>query len=162
MFHSQSLQRVQIVGVALAGRRGNPIAVLRAPESGDFLSLPLSAFDAETLIKDHVGEEESCAVSWLEDMLRNDPPRFCVLEVPPVGEAFIRFTCSGSPFPEIRRLGAGEGMALARRLSVPVFARDSLFSEAEDELRWLTRNRVFTGDFLYLTPPQYAPTIPVV
>jgi hypothetical protein len=146
---------VRIIGVALAGRGGSPVVVLDDPINGDFLPVSADPFDAEILIRDYIGEGDRTAAAWLGDLLKRSPPRRAVLEIDDDGRPHIQFRKN-------QYLPLGEGLALVRRLSIPLFADERMFDNSADELSFLTETRAFSGDFLYLTPPQYAPNIPMV
>ena len=152
---------IRIVGVALEGSGGSPVIVFDDPVKGDFLPVPTDPFDTEILIRDYVGEGDRTAAAWLGDLLQRTPPRRGFVEIDDEGRPFVRLEFGGLFPGKSRYLPFGEGLALVRRLSVPLYADDRLFGVSRSELSYLTESRAFSGDFLYLTPPQYAPNIPV-
>ena len=152
---------IRIIGVALEGQGGSPVVVFDDPDTGEFLPIATDPFDTEILIRDFVGEGDRSATAWLGDLLRLNPPKQGVLDVDSDGRPFVRLDFNMLQLRQSRYLPLGEGLALVRRLSLPLFADDRLFEESRDELSYLTRTRAFSGDFLYLTPPQYAPNIPM-
>jgi len=155
---------VRVIGVALEGRQGEPVLVFDDPLSGDFLTVPVGPFDAEMIIRDYLGDAVHSAAAWLEELLKSAPPQRGVLDLSESGSPRIRleFGVLGLGSGKNRLLPLGEGLALLRRLSVPLFAGEHLFDSSRDELRYLSESKAFSGEFLYLTPPQYAPNIPMV
>lgn len=154
-------REIRIVGVALEGSGGSPVIVFNDPVKGDFLPVPADPFDTEILIRDFVGEGDRTAAAWLGDLLQRNPPRRGIVEIDDEGRPFVRLEFGGLRLANSRYLPFGEGLALVRRLSVPLYADDRLFGVSRDELSYLTESRAFSSDFLYLTPPQYAPNIPM-
>ena len=166
MFSRKAECSIRVVGVALEGRQGSPAVVSENLFTGEFLSLPVDPFDAEMIIRAYLDDDtdtdtsgESHAIAWLADLMNRNPPRRARIESCRTGEYRIRF--SFLPGTADRYLGPGEGLALCRRLSVPLCAERALFEATREDVNWLSRRGAFTGDFLYLSPPQYAPGIPV-
>lgn len=152
---------IQVVGVSLSGRDGRPLIVFECPGSGDFLPLAVSPFDAETVIRDFTGDGESTAVAWLEDLLVRRKPRRAVLVDDGDDGPALRLDFRRTSRAPSRRLAVGEGLALVRRLDLSLLAEDRLFRRSREELAHLARGRGFRENFLYLTPPQFAPNIPL-
>ena len=161
MFLNSSDCLIRIVGVALEGRDGSPFVVFESPETGSFLPLPADPFDAEIIIREFLGEGDHSAVSWLGDLLRRSAPRRGRIETDSGGRPVMRFPSGVPGGRQERLLPFGEGLALCRRLNIPMVAAEELFDSSREELSWLASSGTFTGDFLYLSPPQYAPGIPV-
>ena len=154
----ESKQRILVLGVALEGSTGSPAVVFRSASENRFLALNADPFEAETIIREFTGEGDSSAVAWLAGILgRRKPCRAHLLMEE--GRSWIVFQCL---FRRKRRLALGEGLALIHRLSVPLTASEELFQSSAQEMAYLGSRSVFSGDFLYLTPPQYAPNIPLV
>jgi len=147
-------RQLRVVGVALTGRDGSPVVVFEEPLSGDFLPLNTDPYEAEMVIRGFVGEDEGTAVSWLAELLTHRPPKRAVIEMDENGRPFLRLSAK-------RYLAFGEGLALSRRLGFPIMAEDDLFESARGELTFLSDSGAFLKDFLYLTPPQYAPNMPL-
>jgi len=154
---------IRIVGVALEGRQGTPVLVFESPLSGEFLTVSVDPFDAEMIIRDFIGDAEHSAAAWLEDLLKSSPPLRGVLDAGEEGQprVLLEFGFLGLGFRRNRILPLGEGLALLRRLSVPLYAGKYLFDTSREELGFLSESKAFGGEFLYLTPPQYAPNIPM-
>ncbi len=156
---------VRIIGVALEGRSGSPVIVFDDPVSGNFLSVAVDPFDAEILIREFVGESDYSAAAWLGDLLQSNPPRRGIVEIDNEGKPFVRLefgNLRGMASKKNRTLPFGDGLTLIHRLSLPLYADERLFDVSREELSFLSDSSAFNGDFLYLTPPQYAPNIPVV
>lgn len=145
---------VRIIGVALAGRDGAPVVVFDDPVKGEFLPVSTNPFDAEIIIRAFSGEGHHTAVTWLGEILERNPPRSGVVEIDDDGDPAVIFG-------KDRHLPLGEGLALVHHLSIPLYANETLFEISSSELSFLTESYAFSGDFLYLTPPQYAPNIPI-
>ena len=161
MFLKSSDCYIRIVGVALEGRDGSPFVVFESPETGSLLTLPADPFDAEIIIREFIGEGDVSAVSWLGDLLHRSPPRRGRIDTETSDRPVVRFTLGGQGIRQDKILPFGEGLALCRRLDIPMVAADELFDSSREELSWLASSGTFMGDFLYLSPPQYAPGIPV-
>lgn len=140
--------------MALAGRNGAPVVVFDDPIQGDFLPVSTNPFDAEVIIRAFSGEGDDTAVTWLGEILELNPPRCGIVEIDSDGDPRVSFG-------KDRHLSLGEGLALVHHLSIPLFADEKLFGISSDELSFLSESYAFSGDFLYLTPPQYAPNIPM-
>ena len=152
------------MGVALEGQQGLPIVVFNDVLSGDFLTVPVDPFDAEILIRDFSGEAESSAAAWLGSLLIGSPPVRGTLfidddNLPRIRIEFSSLRLNGSK--KNRSLPLGEGLILIRRLALPLYADERLFDLSQEELAFLNAVRAFGGNFLYLTPPQFAPNIPL-
>lgn len=146
--------QLRVVGVALSGRDGSPVVVFEEPLSGDFLPVNIDPYEAEMVIRGFVGDDAGSAVSWLADLLTHHPPKRAVIEMDKDGRPYLRLSAR-------RHLALGEGLALARRLGFPIMAEDGLFESTRGELAFLSDSGAFLKDFLYLTPPQYAPNMPL-
>lgn len=140
--------------MALAGRNGAPVVVFDDPIQGDFLPVSTNPFDAEIIIRAFSGEGGYTAVTWLGEILEKNPPRCGIVGIDMDGDPFV-------DFGKNRHLPLGEGLALVHHLSIPLSANEDLFRISSDELSFLSESYAFSGDFLYLTPPQYAPNIPM-
>jgi len=147
-------RQLRVVGVALSGRDGSPVVVFEEPISGDFLPVNTDPYEAEMVIRGFVGDDEGTAVCWLADLLTHRPPKRAIVELDENNRPFLRISAK-------RHLAFGEGLALARRLGFPIVAGDDLFDSTRGELAFLADTGAFLQDFLYLTPPQYAPNIPL-
>ena len=152
--------RIRIVGVALEGRDGAPVVVFESQGTGELLPLPIDPFGAETLIRGYLGENDEAAVAWLADALGKSAPSAGRI-VSGDDAYWVRFPFRLSRRPKVRRLPLGEGLSLCRRLEIPLYAAESLFEASRDDLAWMAGSGSFLGDFLYLSPPQYAPGIPM-
>ena len=164
MFSRKTDSSLGIVGVALEGRDGTPVVVLESPDSGRFLPLSVDTFDAEILIRDFLDDQPETtdsAAAWLADLLRKTPPRMARVDFFDNGSPAVRLQFGLSPAAGDRLLPPGEGLVLCRRLNLPVSASEELYEATREDLKWMGSNGTFTGDFLYLSPPQYAPGIPV-
>lgn len=152
---------IRVVGVALSGQAGSPVVVFNNPENREYLTLAVDPFDAEILIRDFSGEADDSAVSWLGDLLSSSPPNRADVVFSEDGRPEICLSF-GRLIPGRRqRLSLGEGLALVRRLSLELYAPEKLFRDSAVEINYLTETRAFSNQFLYLTPPQYAPNIPL-
>lgn len=160
MFPQKTDRSLRIVGVALEGREGSPVVVLESPGTGLFLPLAVDPFEAEIIIREFL-ETPDTAVAWLAQAIQSSPPRRGRIEMDSEGSPRMHLLYGLASSERDRYLSVGEGMILCRRLGIPVSAPESLFETSRDELSWLSSTGTFTGDFLYLSPPQYAPGIPV-
>lgn len=140
--------------MALAGRDGEPVVVFDDPIQGDFLPVATNPFDAEIIIRAYSDEGGSTAVTWLGEILEKNPPRGGVVDIDADGGPYV-------DFGKNRHLPLGEGLALVHHLSIPLSANENLFRITSHELSFLSESYAFSGDFLYLTPPQYAPNIAI-
>ncbi len=155
---------IRIIGVALEGQQGLPVVVFNDPESGDFITVSADPFNAEILIRDYAGEADSSAAAWLGSLLENRPPIRGIINVDNEGNPRIQLEFGVHRLKGLGRklsLSLGEGLILARRLSVPLYAEEHLFDSSRDELSFLNMNKTFGRDFLYLTPTQFASNIPL-
>ena len=157
-----NMHELRIVGIALAGSDGSPLVVFQDTETGDFLPLPTDPFDAEIVIREFTGDGDGTAVGWLVDAIGRNTPRGAVVETDADGPPKIRFSFGwGMKGLTTRVLPLGEGLGLCRRLDLPVSVDAGVFESFSRELDYLRTRHAFRRNFLYLTPPQYAPTIPV-
>ena len=156
-------REIRLFGIALTGRCGLPVAVFESAVDGDFLTLPVSPFDAEALIREFTdaGEGDN-AVAWLGELIKNRPPLRGRLELDEEETVRICFSFSSRRSRGERKLRLGAGFALSKRLGIPLFADSHLFFDFRTELTWLTDKNAFIGDFLYLTTPEYPLNIPRV
>ena len=164
MFSRNTDSSLGIVGVALEGRNGTPVIVLESPDSGRFLPLSIDTFDAEILIRDFLDDQPGApdsAASWLADLLRRTPPRLARIVFSDDGFPAIRLQFGTTASSKDRLLPPGEGLVVCRHLNLSVTASEELYQATREDLRWMSSNGTFIGDFLYLSPPQYAPGIPV-
>ena len=153
-------KEIRIFGIALAGRDGSPVVVFESPDNGDFLSLPVSPFDAEALIREFTGEGDSDgAAAWIGDLMKKSPPLRGILELDEEETVRIRFSFSNMRGMPDRRLRLCTGFALSNRLQTPLFADNHLFLDFLPELVWLSDQDTFTGNFLYLTTAGYTSNI---
>ena len=156
-------REIRLFGIALTGRDGLPVAVFESSGNGDFLTLPVSPFDAEALIREFTGAGEGDnTAAWLGDIIKNRPPLRGRLELDQEETVRIHFSFSKRCSRGDRKLRLGAGFALSKRLGIPLFADNRLFFDFRPELTWLTNKNAFTGDFLYLTTPEYPSNIPRV
>ncbi len=167
MLKSATDSNLRVVGVALEGRDGSPVIVLESSGTGRFLPVSVSPFDAEMLIRMFLEDDSPdglspvSATEWLADYLRNRPPRLARLESADDGSLRVRFQYGFSISGRDRLMSPGEGLALCRNLGLSLQGSEGLFDMFREDLSWLSSTGTFTGDFLYLSPPQYAPGIPV-
>ncbi len=155
---------IRIIGVALEGQQGLPVVVFDDPESGDFITVSVDPFNADILIRDYVGEADSSAAAWLGNLLESRHPLRGIINIGDEGTPRIQFEFGVHRPKGLKRnlsLPLGEGLILARRLSLPLYAEERLFDSSRDELLFLNREKAFGRDFLYLTPPQFASDIPL-
>ncbi len=156
MFPRVKEKSLGIVGVALEGRDGSPIVVLKDSCTGRFLPLSVDPFDAEMLLRDYLDEDGDSSTAWLAELLRRYPPRVVCLETAEDGSSRVRLGYSRTRGVRDRFLPVGEGLVLCRKLNLRIRAEESLFDAAGEELAWMGAHGAFTGDFLYLASGQYA------
>jgi len=155
---------IRIIGVALEGQKGLPVVVFDDPQSGDFITVSVDPFNAEILIRDYAGEADSSAAAWLGSLLEGRPPLRGIINVDDEGNPGIQLEFGALRPKGLKRslsLSLGEGLILARRLSVPLYAEEHLFDSSRDELSFLNKVKAFGRNFLYLTPTQFALNIPL-
>ncbi len=157
----RNIYNLHVVGVALTGRDGFPVVVFQDTERENFLSLPTDPFEAEFIIREFIGEGEDSAVSWLAEIIGGKSLRQAVLEIGADNRPAVRFFFGGLKTPSERVLPLGEGLGLCRRLRLRLSAESDIFELFRDELAFLCKGNAFRENFLYLTPPLYAPTIAV-
>jgi len=164
MFLKYKKRVMRVIGVALEGQHGLPVVVFKDSESSVFLTVSADIFDAEMLIRDFTGEDESSASAWLSVFLEKRPPQRGIVYVDKDGDSRIRLEFGTIRFKESKRnrsLTLGEGLIISRRLSLPLYADERLFEPSKNELEFLNESGAFAGNFLYLTPPQFALNIAV-
>lgn len=161
MSFKRNIHDLHIVGVALTGRDGFPVIVFKDSTTGSFLSLPTNPFEAEYIIHEFIGEGEGTAVSWLSEILGGKAPRRACLEIGDEKLPAVRFFFGGIKTPSERVLPLSEGLSLCRRLNLSLSVETEVFEFFREELAFLCNDNAFRENFLYLTPPQYAPTIAV-
>ena len=162
MFKNYKKCVVRVLGVALEGLRGLPVVVFDSPESGEFLSVTVNPFDAEILIGDYAGEAESSASSWLAELLQGNPPRRGIVYLNNNENPMVRleFGVLQKGFNRERSLSIGEGLSIVRRLALPLYAEERLFEDSGEDFSFLNSKETFGREFLYLTPMQFASSIP--
>jgi hypothetical protein len=94
-------------------------------------------------------------------MLADSPPLRAYVDANEEERPVIRLDFSRFSRKMSRRLPIGEGIALVRRLGLPLRADRNLFAEGRDEVAFLTESSAFRNEFLYLTPVQFSPNIPM-
>jgi len=147
---------VCIVGVALTGSSGSPMAAFTDPRSGECFLLAIDPFQAEFIIRDYLGETENTAASWLSDMLRNSSISRAEVEVDDEGLPVINLVFKRSNSSQRHKLSLSDGLALVRRHSLPLYAHSYLFRNSEKDLECLSKKRAFGDQFLYLDPSELA------
>ncbi len=165
MFPRLKDSSLRVIGVALEGSDGMPVVVLKESGGNIFLPVSVDPFDAETVIRSFLDEDEDDSVDsalfWLADSLKSAPPRKALIELQEDGRYRVRFITGLFSTGKDRLLPFGAGLVLCRILEIPLTASDILFENSREELSWLSNTGTFLGDFLYLSPTQYAPRIPV-
>jgi|GEM_PF-1738141 len=162
---NSELNTIQLIGVALEGLQGMPVIVFENPVNGEFLTVAVDPFDAEILIRDYIGEAGHSAAAWLGELLESSPPSRGILDMSAEGIPLIRMEFGilrSGGLKKHRVLSLSEGLILSRRLSIPLSADEQLFDTSREELSFLAGTEAFSREFFYLTPPQYAPNIPVI
>lgn len=162
MLCSRRFKPIHIVGIAAIGSEKSPVAVFLISETGEFLSLAVSPFDAEMLISDYLGENSLTAVAWVAQLLRRKHPCRGILESQGEGEFHIRFHFAGLTTLNDPILSVSEGLVLARRLDTPLFARDGLGTGMGEGIQWHSGIQEIGDDFLYFSPPGNASTVPIM
>ena len=148
----------------MEGQQGLPVVVFDDPDSAEFITVSVDPFNAEILIRDYAGEADYSAAAWLGNLLESRPPLRGIINVGDEGIPQIQFEFGVHRPKGMKRnqsLPLGEGLILARRLSLPLYPEEHLFDSSKDELSFLNREKAFGRDFLYLTPPQFASNIPL-
>jgi len=127
MFNKLKMYKIQIIGVSFSEPELTPVLIFNNLFDGSYFSLPTDPFSAEILIRDYSGEGENSAAAWLSGILMEKSPNKACIKITGDGglSVLIKFgrvlrTVQG------RYLSLGEGLAVARRLSLPVFAEESV------------------------------------
>lgn len=144
------------MGMALKGVNGVPVVIFQSLWQSDRFILEVSPFEAEMIIRDFLGEQPSSAVSWLEEYLRENPPRFGRMQNPSPAGGEVCFFFSGNVSEKERSLPLSEALSLARRLRIPLFADERFFENAPRDNSFLSTFRIIPGDFLYVPSMDYS------
>ena len=152
MLNKLKMYKIQIIGVSFSEPDLTPVLIFNNLLDGSYFSLPTDPFSAEILIRDYNGEGENSAAAWLSGVLREKSPK----------KACIRITGDGSlsVLMKFRRtirtmygrhLSLGEGLAVARRLALPVFVEESVISLYGSTQSFAEEELSLKKDFLILS-----------
>jgi len=143
---------IRVAGLALTGSDGSPMVAFTDPRSGECLLLAIDPFQAEFIIRDFLGETENTAVSWLSELLRNASISRAEVEIDDEGMPVISLVFERSDSSQRHRLPLGDGLALVRRHSLPLYAHSYLFRNSKKEFQYLRERSAFGEEFLHLNP----------
>jgi len=161
MLNNKKCVNVHIVGVALNGRSDSPVIVLECKKHKDFLSVPTTPFDAEAVIRDFTDDNLDTAVSWLASLLTPGRFQHGRIGFSEEGDAVVTILSRVRSRRVEKQLPLGEGLILCRKLEIPLEADPEIHKVSSEETSYLKETQAFREDFLYLTPPQHASSIPL-
>ena len=127
---------------------------------GEYLPVETDPYEADFLIRDYISEADNSAAAWLAEIFGRQSARKANLERDEEGRVVVHVSFGDLWRRKQHILRLGEGLALVRRLSIPLSANPDIFETRERELAHLAATNAFRRDFLYLTPPQLSGLFP--